>query len=103
MALTVATKVRLGTITSSPGRTLAAKRAKCRAAVPFETARACFTPINLANFFSNCEVTSPRESQRDLRTCWTALSSAEEISMSERRTFQFIRDYSGYDFSPLPP
>src|SRR5574341_1321612 len=103
MELTVATKVRLGTITSSPGRTPAPKRAKCKAAVPLDTARACFTPTNLAKRFSNSEVTSPMESQRDFRTRLTAFSSTEEISMSERRTFQFIGDCSGYSFSPLFP
>ena len=50
-ASAVATKVKLGSITSSPFLIPIAINAACNAAVPVLTAMACFTPANSANFF----------------------------------------------------
>ena len=58
-ALAVATQVKAGTITSSPGPTPMIVMATCNAVVQFETATACFTPVNSANFRSNSATYGP--------------------------------------------
>lgn len=52
-ALAVATYVKVGTITSSPGCTPSASSAMCSATVPFAVASACDVPVKRAKSASN--------------------------------------------------
>src|SRR5208337_459571 len=88
MALAVATKVRAGQRTSSPSLSPTDSQARCRAAVPLATAKACLTPKNSWNLCSNSAVLGPMESQPDLRTAVTASISSGPRVTSARGTFQ---------------
>src|SRR5579859_573586 len=46
-------------MTSSPGRTPTASRARCKAVVPLDTAHACAAPTNPANSRSNAATSGP--------------------------------------------
>ena len=60
-ALAVATKVSVGTSTSSPGSTPASSSATCSAAVPLTTATACLAPVNAARSASNRSTNLPTD------------------------------------------
>ena len=89
-ALTLATKVRAGTITSSPGPTPAASSARCSAAVPLLTAATWRTPRYSLNASSNSAVRGPMVSQPELRQSSTASTSVSVGSTAVRGTVQVI-------------
>jgi len=80
--LAVATKVKSGTITSSPGPTPAANKAACNAAVPEFTAIACLTPINSANKRSNSLTLGPPSGLPVVSLPDLSTSSTADISSS---------------------
>src|SRR5450759_456100 len=90
MEFEVATKVKDGTITSSPALIPNTQWAICNAAVAFDTANACFTTRCSANSFSNCWVTGPIESHLDFNTLVTASISLSPKSMSDKGIFHSI-------------
>src|SRR5581483_6325247 len=75
-ALIVAGNVIAGAITSSPGPTPSARRARWRPAVHEPTAIACAVPISDANSSSKRSVRAPVPSQPERRTSMTAVSSS---------------------------
>src|SRR3954468_21622711 len=79
-ALTVATKLSEGTITSSPGPSPAARQIRCNAAVQLVTASACSAPTYSENRDSSSSVRGPMLSQPERYTSATALISGSPIS-----------------------
>src|SRR5438105_1969406 len=75
-ALAEATKENGLVITSSPSRTPAARSARCRPAVPLDTALASLAPTRAANARSNCMVHGPSDRRPERSTSTTARSSA---------------------------
>ncbi len=59
MALAVAANVSVDVATSSPGSRSSSSIARCRAAVPLESATACSTPIFSANSRSKASTCGP--------------------------------------------
>src|SRR5439155_19891474 len=62
--------------TSSPSLTPAARTARCRPAVPLDTALAKPAPTRAANACSNCSVRGPSDGRPERRTAIAARSSA---------------------------
>ena len=75
-ALAVATKVRLGSSTSSSGPTPAAASARWRATVPFATAIPWTAPQKAANSRSNSPIKAPSELIQPERMASTTLASS---------------------------
>src|SRR5262245_41285088 len=81
MTPTVAVKVYGVVMTSSPGPTSNASRARCRPAVAELTARACAPPpMNEANSFSNRRVFGPVVSQPERKVSTTSAISSSPMS-----------------------
>src|SRR6266516_5522908 len=72
----VAKNVSGGITTSWPALRPCARRATCRAAVPFATPIPCFRPTSRANASSNALTFAPCASMPDARTSLTAASSS---------------------------
>src|SRR3989338_9640326 len=77
--LAEAVKVRVGTMTSSPGPMPAAKQAAWRAAVPLETAVAYLAPTFWAIFDSNDSIVGPWVIQPECNILVTVLISELSI------------------------
>ncbi len=101
-ALAVATKLREGTIASSPGPRPTARQARCRATVALETASAWRVFTSPANSVSKAWVTAPMVSQRLRSTSCTAFSSASSKFKSAKGTFhiKIPRFHSPGEFAP---
>src|SRR3954466_14796373 len=79
-ALEEATKENGDVMTSSPAPTPAARSARCRPAVPLDTALACATPRRAAKRRSNSGTRGPSDSWPERRTSRTARSSASPMT-----------------------
>ena len=66
--------------TSSPGRTPATRRARCRAVVPLETAQAWGAPTKAANSRSNAATSGPWVTQPDRIARPAACTSASSMT-----------------------
>jgi hypothetical protein len=79
-ALAEATNEKGDVTTSSPSETPAARSARCRPAVPLDTALACVAPTRVPNADSNSSTRGPRDRRPERRTSSTAVSSASPMS-----------------------
>src|SRR3954452_10403740 len=86
IALAEATNENGDVITSSPSETPTARRARCRPAVPDETAEACRAPRRSAKAASNAGTCGPRESWPERSTPSTAASSSGPMTGRARGT-----------------
>ena len=85
MGAAEATKVSDEQRTSSPGPTPARRRARWRAAVPEETATACFEPTSCAKSCSKASRLGPAGAiQLDWKASRTSSISVEPMSGGER-------------------
>src|SRR4051812_36100866 len=88
MLFAAATKFNEGTTTSSPGPQSTAASARCSAAVPLATAKACSTPQNAAKDRSSSATRGPMLHHPERTTSSTAASSSSSTRTSASGTVQ---------------